>query len=124
MQTTSENRPSPLLLPGVICTAAALTLLGAIIWAATRQPLRAGGAVLINEPWGIVTLIDVYAGALVVALWIWSHKRSVTAWLLWVVALICLGHLASLAYVLWRMRGRASLAQVWGSAPGGERISP
>jgi len=79
-----------------------VALLGSIVWAAWASNVFAGLTYLVGDRWGVVTLIDVYAGAMVVAIWMWGCERSRWVWLLWVLGLICLGHLVSVVYVLTR----------------------
>ena len=50
-------------------------------------------------PWFRVSIIDIYVGLAVIALWIWSRERWPAA-LLWTIALITLGNLATCAYLI------------------------
>ena len=50
-------------------------------------------------PWFRVSIIDIYVGLAVIALWIWSRERWPAA-LLWTTALITLGNLATCAYLI------------------------
>jgi hypothetical protein len=84
----------------VLSALVALVLLLCILWAGSASNVVDGLRYLAGDRWGIVTLLDVYAGALVVALWMWVCQRSLWTWLLWVVALLCLGHFVSMIYLL------------------------
>jgi hypothetical protein len=96
----------PAVLVGVFAGVIALALLGGIVWASAASDVVAGLRYLAADRWGVVTLIDVYAGAFVVAVWMWVHERRLVRWVPWVVALMCLGHLVSLVYLLvWLRRG-------------------
>ncbi len=90
-----------------LCAAFGVVLLAAIIWAAADSTVVDGLRYLAGDRWGIVTLLDVYAGALVVAMLMWLCERRLITWIIWVLALLCLGHLVSVLYVLlltWRRR--------------------
>lgn len=107
-----------------LCAAFALLLLAGIIWAASESNVIEGLRLLASERWGVVTLLDVYAGALVVALWMWVCERRVATWVLWVLALLCLGHLVSLTYLIVRTLRCRNLTEVislevvcWGTCP-------
>lgn len=90
-----------------LASASAAVLLAAIVWAASESSLSEGLRAIASDRWGIVTLIDVYAGVLVVATWIRAREPRTGVWLAWVAGLICLGHLVSLVYLAicaWRAR--------------------
>ena len=59
------------------------------------------GTTLLGLQWGVVSLIDIYTGAALVAFWIWWRDGWRTG-LAWLVLLVVLGHLATAAYVAWR----------------------
>ncbi|MBT8211931.1 MAG: DUF1475 family protein [Acidimicrobiia bacterium] len=59
------------------------------------------GEILLGLQWGVVSLIDVYTGAALVAFWIWWRDGWRTG-LAWLVLLVVLGHMATAAYVAWR----------------------
>lgn len=73
----------------------------AIIWAAVGGDFSADGATILGLPWGVVSIIDIYAGAALVAAWIW-WRDGPRAGIGWVAALVVLGHLATALYVAWR----------------------
>ncbi|MCO6435730.1 MAG: DUF1475 family protein [Phycisphaerae bacterium] len=91
----------------------ALTLAGGIVWASMASTLSAGLSHLAADRWGVVTLVDVYAGAFVVAAWMWNVERRLSTWLPWCVALLCLGHLVSVAYLVVRALRAATLQDIF-----------
>jgi hypothetical protein len=107
-------------LVAAISAIVALAMLLCIVWAASVSSVLDGLRYLASDRWGIVTLLDVYAGALVVAIWMWVCERRLRTWCLWVVALLCLGHLVSLTYLLVRISRSWTLLQVFTPA----RIPP
>jgi cytochrome c oxidase assembly factor CtaG len=50
---------------------AALLLSAAIFWASHAAPFFAGFSAVLDNPWGVVTLIDLYAGFLFAGVMIW-----------------------------------------------------
>ncbi|MEN0653091.1 MULTISPECIES: hypothetical protein [Hyphobacterium] len=71
---------------------AALVLAALIIWAAGAGDFMGFGAVLLSDPWGVVTLADLYIGFLFAALIIWfSHDNKLVA-ILWILPLPVLGN--------------------------------
>ena len=86
----------------------AVVLAGAILFALVTGDFGAEGAVILDMPWGVVSVIDVYTGAAIVAAWIW-WRDGVAMGLGWLVLLIVLGHLATAIYVGWRAWSSSSV---------------
>lgn len=58
------------------------------------------GGALLQNPWGLVSVVDLYVGFALFAMWIYFREASHLQAVLWIVVLMILGfHLASL-YVL------------------------
>lgn len=89
---------TPIRLVSVIGTFA---LGGAILFALVTADFGEEGSVLLDMAWGWVSVLDVYTGAALVAMWIW-WRDGVAAGVLWLVLLFVLGHLATALYVGWR----------------------
>lgn len=71
---------------------AALVLAALIVWAAGAGDFAGFGAVLLSDPWGVVTMADLYIGFLFAALIIWfSHENKIAA-LLWIAPIAVLGN--------------------------------
>ncbi len=111
---------SPIRVVQVVTGGALLALLGSIVWAALESGIDAGLRQLLGFRWGVATLIDVYAGGLVVAIWIRSQQPRLSVWLAWVAALALAGNAAALAYVLLRTRRARSLRDLFGASPASE----
>lgn len=90
-----------------------LTLLVGIVWAAMESGIDHGMQYLLAERWGVVTLIDIYVGAVIVALWMWVWERNRLVWLGWVLGLVFLGHLVTALYFLRRVALARNLAEVF-----------
>lgn len=71
-----------------------------ITWGFVAGSFWEEGAALLEMPWGVITIIDVYAGATLFLGWIAFRERSVMRVLAWAVALFVLGNLATAAYAL------------------------
>ncbi|MGB0715265.1 MAG: hypothetical protein ACPGXK_05265 [Phycisphaerae bacterium] len=85
-----------LLLSGAVC------LIVLIYWASLRSGIGAGMRYLLADRWGVVTLIDLLAGLLLVALWIAALEPSWWRRVFWWLGLLCLGNLTSLLFFAWR----------------------
>lgn len=110
----------------IICALTLLALTAGIVWASIDSNLVNGLRYLVDDRWGIVTLLDVYAGVIAVATWIWMCERRMAAWLPWVAAMLCLGHVVSLVYILIRSAKVGDLSEFISADRrfGRERSSP
>ncbi|HUG62108.1 MAG TPA: hypothetical protein VMP03_09690 [Methylomirabilota bacterium] len=82
---------------------AALLLVGAIAAAAVTADFAASFAMIMGDPWGIVTLVDLYAGFAVVLVLIalLEPRRAVTG--LAILATPVLGSLVPAAWLYYRL---------------------
>lgn len=62
--------------------------------------LMSEGRVLLDMPWGVMSLVDLYTGLLLFSCWIWWREPCRSVALLWTLALMLSGNLGSCLYVL------------------------
>jgi Protein of unknown function (DUF1475) len=80
-------------------------IIGAMLWVTTWASLTealgdfAAGPVIRN-PWVVATLFDAYFAFITVYVWIAWKEQSLGARILWFIAVILLGNLATAAYFL------------------------
>ncbi|MFP4177332.1 MAG: DUF1475 family protein [Acholeplasmataceae bacterium] len=58
------------------------------------------GGELLENPWGIVSLVDLYVGFILFSLWIVHREKTLFARITWIVLLMVLGFLTGAIYVL------------------------
>lgn len=82
-----------------------LALLALIVWAAMTagQSLTEAVAWLVSEPWGVVTLVDLYLGFLLIAALIWVLEPNKALALVFILPLPVLGNVWSAVWVAWRL---------------------
>lgn len=95
-----------------LCLVLFLLLLLGIVRASLVENVIVGGERLIRDPWGLATLADAYAGFAVAGVWIWAVERRKAVAVGWIVALLLLGNLASLAWLFLRARRATSLGEL------------
>tara|TARA_R110000868_G_scaffold234257_3_gene487944 strand:+ start:2634 stop:2963 length:330 start_codon:yes stop_codon:yes gene_type:complete len=78
--------------PRLLLLAPTLVLTALIIWAVGAGGFSAAGAWLTREPWGIVTLTDLYFGFILSALVIGATERRWLPALFWIVPIFVLGN--------------------------------
>jgi hypothetical protein len=74
--------------------------------------LRGEGAWLLANPWGRVSLVDLYTGFALIAAWIAYRERALTRSIPWIVALMLLGNLAACGYVLYASLGARRVSEL------------
>jgi len=58
------------------------------------------GKELMNNPWGIVSLVDLYVGFILFSLWIIHREKRLSSKIFWVVLMMVLGFFTGALYVL------------------------
>lgn len=72
------------------------------------------GAELLGNPWGIVSLVDLYTGFILFSVWIIYREAKALPAFLWVMAILSLGFLAGSAYMLLAaMRSKGNWQLFW-----------
>ena len=83
----------------VISITVALALAASIAWAASSAPFWESFARISGEPWGVVTLVDLYGGFALFACVIATAERSAPRALAWFAAMCVTGNLAAAAWL-------------------------
>ena len=74
------------------------TMTAAVTYGLVAGDFWREGRVIMRLPWGVISVIDVYAG------WIAARERSVLRTAGWVVAIFVLGNVATSLYALIALR--------------------
>ena len=72
-------------------------------------------------PWMRATLWDFYANVIVIFVWVCFKEKSIVLKILWLLLLVCLGSIASCAYVLiqlFRLKPGESLKELFSKQNG------
>ena len=81
---------------------AAAILSGAIFWAAHAAPWFAGFSTVLANPWGVVTLIDLYAGFLFAGAMIWLIEPNKRLAATLILITLVLGNVVPLMWLALR----------------------
>ncbi len=81
-----------------------LVLTAAIALAVGTGDFSAAGAWLVRDPWGRVTLIDLYAGFFLSAVVIAAYERKFWVSLFWIAPILVLGNVWTAIWFAWRAR--------------------
>lgn len=66
------------------------------------------GSLILNNPWGIVSLVDLYVGFSLFSIWIAYREKNFIRALIWIVLMMVLGFFTGSLYVLyaiWQSKG-------------------
>ena len=86
----------------IICAIGFVLLTGSIIWAFGAASFWPSVAAITANPWGVVTLIDLYLGFLIFAIVIARFEPSRGLAIGMVAAMPFLGNVVPLAWLAWR----------------------
>ena len=88
-----------------------------IVWAIMNGNFGEAGRWLVSDPWGIVTLADLYFGFLLSAVIIALFERPLHA-LLWIAPIPFLGNVWTVVWFVWRLPLIAKAARLVSSPRG------
>lgn len=87
----------PALVAGIGAVLMVLVLLRALLYG----DLAAEGRQLLEMPWGLMSLVDIYTGLLLFSCWIFWRERHRPVAVLWLLGLLLFGNLASCLYIIF-----------------------
>ena len=89
----------------VVAWVGLITMVAAFYYGARTGHLWTDFPELVRNPWGIVTLIDVYVGFALFSCWVVWRERSGIMATGWVVLIMLLGNIAASLYVIVALNG-------------------
>jgi len=75
-----------------------LAMTGVLIYGFTAGSFSEDGAKILANPWGIVSLVDLYVGFTLFSAWIVYRERSAIS-IMWVILMMVLGFFTASLYV-------------------------
>lgn len=87
-----------MLIAKIIAILGALAQGGILIYGFTQGDFGAAGEFFFNDPWGIVSLVDVYVGFVFFCVWIFYREKNKLVALLWSISIMILGNLPTGIY--------------------------
>lgn len=101
-----------------------LAMTAALLFGFLKGNFLADGARLLANPWGVVSMVDLYVGFILFSCWIAFREKSSILAALWILAMMVLGFFAGSVYVLLALyrSGDDALAFFLGSRK--ERFAP
>lgn len=84
----------------IIALIGLIAMSAALVYGFTTGNFTVDGAQILQNPWGIVSLVDLYTGFILFSLWIIYRERSIPHSIFWVVLMMVLGFFTASLYVL------------------------
>ncbi len=84
----------------VIATLGVLAMTAVLFYGFTAGNFGADGGELLRNPWGIVSMVDLYTGFILFSAWIVYREKSVLHSVFWVVLMMVLGFFTGSLYAL------------------------
>jgi hypothetical protein len=84
----------------IIALLGVLAMGAALIYAFTQGDFGSEGSQITSMPWGIVSLVDLYVGFVLFAMWIVYREAVVWQAVIWVILLMILGFFIGALYTL------------------------
>ncbi len=76
-----------------------LAMTAVLIYGFTAGNFLSDGATLLQNPWGVVSLVDLYTGFILFSGWIVYREKSFLPSLVWVILMMVLGFFTASLYV-------------------------
>jgi hypothetical protein len=86
-----------------ILVLAALVFLALVVWAAFNASIIDSFAMVAADPWGLVALVDLYAGFAVTSFVVASFERSRPVGVIVILGIFLLGNVVSLLWLAARL---------------------
>lgn len=77
-----------------------LAMTAGILYALTSGDFAADGAAILSNPWGIVSMVDLYTGFILFSMWIVFREKAVLPSIVWVVLMLTLGFWTGALYTV------------------------
>jgi hypothetical protein len=84
----------------VIAVLGVLAMTAVLVYGFTVGDFSSDGAEILANPWGIVSMVDLYTGFILFSVWIVYREENKLAATLWVLAMMVLGFFTGSLYAL------------------------
>jgi len=77
-----------------------LAMVGVLLYGFTAGSFTEDGSKLLANPWGIVSVVDLYVGFILFSLWIGFREKSTAMAVFWIILMMVFGFLTASLYLL------------------------
>jgi hypothetical protein len=97
---TTQGKEKNMTTAKIISALGVLAMTAVLIYGFTVGNFSADGAELLQNPWGIVSMVDLYTGFILFSAWIVFREKSHAVAAFWVVLMMVLGFFTGSLYAL------------------------
>ena len=83
----------------IIAALGILAMSAVLIYGFTVGDFGVDGGQILNNPWGIVSMVDLYTGFTLFSAWIVYREKSIPRSIIWVLLMMVLGFFTASVYV-------------------------
>ena len=100
-----DDKTQQLLLTGLKILFASLSIfmIGLVIVTSLKSNLVEATPRLNQEPWFVTTIVDFYFNITIISAWAIYKEKKLTSAILWIIAFIALGSIATAGYVVLQL---------------------
>ncbi|MFH5882344.1 DUF1475 family protein [Liberiplasma polymorphum] len=80
-----------------------LSMFGVLIYGFTVGDFSEDGGLILSNPWGIVSLVDLYVGFALFSLWIVFREKNIVYSIIWVILMMIFGFFTGAIYTLYAL---------------------
>jgi hypothetical protein len=84
----------------IIAALGVLSMTAVLVYGFTVGNFGADGGKILSNPWGIVSMVDLYTGFILFSMWIVYREKSVLHSAVWVILMMVLGFFTGSLYTL------------------------
>jgi hypothetical protein len=77
-----------------------IAMTAVLVYGFTVGNFSSDGAKILANPWGIVSMVDLYTGFILFSAWIVFREKSIPVAVIWVILMMVLGFFTASLYVL------------------------
>ena len=77
-----------------------LAMTAVLVYGFVVGDFSADGSLILGNPWGIVSLVDLYTGFILFSAWIIYREKSILTGVFWTILMMVLGFFTASLYVL------------------------
>lgn len=90
-------------IPKIISALGAIAMTIALLNGFINGSFTEDGSVILNNPWGIVSLVDLYVGFVLFSMWIYFREGNKIYSILWITSVMVLGFFSVSLYILFTL---------------------
>ena len=83
----------------IISVLGIMAMTAVLIYGFTAGDFGSDGSRLLQNPWGLVSMVDLYTGFILFSMWIIYREKSLISSLIWVVLMMVLGFFTGSLYI-------------------------